>query len=145
MLSLSGAGSFSGKHTRHEKSKTEKGEMPIKSVLMTCEQMGLDPAQDLLRNSGSHLSELPLGRWNKPGHLSTDSNPRTVPRGLTYPTLQAVPVCSPACARGTRKDPGREIKWGPSPQASELRVGRRSREALAASAPAVAQLPAQYV
>lgn len=142
---MSGAGSFSGKHTRHEKSKTEKGEMPIKSMLMTCEQMGLDPAQDLLRNSGSHLSELPLGRWNKPGHLSTDSNPRTVPRGLTYPTFPGCACVQPSMCTWYQERPRQRNQVGTSPQASELRVGRRSREALAASAPAVAQLPAQCV
>lgn len=142
---MSGAGSFSGKHTRHEKNKTEKGEMPIKSMLMTCEQMGLDPAQDLLRNSGSHLSELPLGRWNKPGHLSTDSNPRTVPRGLTYPTFPGCACVQPSMCTWYQERPRQRNQVGTSPQASELRVGRRSREALAASAPAVAQLPAQYV
>ena len=55
-----------GKWIMHEKSKTEKGEMPIKSVLMSWGQVSFNPAWNILRDSGSHFSTAP-GKMEKQG------------------------------------------------------------------------------
>lgn len=46
----------------HEKSKTEKGKMPTKSVLTSWGQVSFHPAWNVLRDL-EVTSALPLGRW----------------------------------------------------------------------------------
>ena len=55
-----------GKCIMHEKSKTEDGEMPIKSVLMSWGQLSFHPAWSVLRDFGSHFSTAP-GKMEKQG------------------------------------------------------------------------------
>ena len=111
-----------GKCIMHEKSKTEDGEMPIKSVLMSWGQVSFHPAWSVLRDFGSHFSTAP-GKMEKQGVYALIPIWELPSNSLIYSTLLGYAMCNPASAHATRKNAGQRVQVGSSPKASELKAG----------------------
>ena len=124
-----------GKWIMHEKSKTEKGEMPIKSVLMSWGQVSFNPAWNVLRDSGSHFSTAP-GKMEKQGIYALTPIWELSSRSLIYSTLLGYVHVQPSKYTCYQEKPRAESASGKQSTGKWTQDRVRVPGGMAASAPA---------
>ena len=124
-----------GKWIMHEKSKTEKGEMPIKSVLMSWGQVSFNPAWNILRDSGSHFSTAP-GKMEKQGIYALTPIWELSSSSLIYSTLLGYVHVQPSKYTCYQEKPRAESASGKQSTGKWTQDRVRVPGGMAASAPA---------
>lgn len=124
-----------GKCIMHEKSKTEDGEMPIKSVLMSWGQLSFHPAWSVLRDFGSHFSTAP-GKMEKQGVYALIPIWELSSNNLIYSTLLGYAHVQPSKCTCYQEKPRAESASGKQSKGKWTQGRVRVLGGRSASAPA---------
>ena len=124
-----------GKCIMHEKSKTEDGEMPIKSVLMSWGQLSFHPAWSVLRDFGSHFSTAP-GKMEKQGIYALIPIWELSSNNLIYSTLLGYAHVQPSKCTCYQEKPRAESASGKQSKGKWTQGRVRVLGGRSASAPA---------